>query len=144
MWVKENRKEIEKNRQIRKRESFNPKRPLIASLICFLIFAISKKIGVPSSYTTPYVLNPISWNEFFPRELKNAFYIGLVFFVLSYLWQIISKQRLWSDPPIFFCPQCGKRKYFSREQRCRCGRGFVNLDEMKWVEDKHKQHTDDP
>lgn len=108
MWVRREAEEIERYRRLRKNEYKNPGVPLIISFVIFLITSVSAKLGY-HRYRVPSI-NPISWQEFFARGLQLAFCIGLVSFIVFYLWQILTQRRIMSGATTVICERCGEAK----------------------------------
>lgn len=66
-------------------------KPLIYSLIIFIIVGISEKVGF-SKYSTP-AIDPVPWSVFINKGLPKAFIISLIFFLGLFLWQIIKRKK---------------------------------------------------
>ncbi len=130
MWIKKLPHEIEKD----EKNYLNPIKPIICAVFIFLVLSISVKIGF-CKWDIPSI-NPISWDEFFEWGIKKSFGLSLVFGLIFYLWQLITKKQILSGDPLLICERCKTIKNFDNVLSCQCGGKFIKLNKMKWNKDK--------
>jgi len=130
MWVKKLPHEIKKT----EKNYLNPKWPAICSIGIFLIVAFSIKIGF-NKWEVPAV-TPITWEEFFAWGIEKATCIALLFGLIFYAWQLITKKQLFTPNPTLICQGCKRTKSFDNNLLCECGGQFISLEKMKWIKDE--------
>lgn len=68
-----------------KKKDDSIKKPLIFSIVVFIVYSISEKIGY-HKYDIPSI-QPVSWEEFFYCGLPKALLIGILSFLVIYSWK---------------------------------------------------------
>ena len=129
MWVKKLPHELKKFDQ----RYFNPKRPVLCSIGIFFLTAFTIKIGYDKWGPE---IDPITWRAFFDWGFKKAVGIAILFGLVFYVWQLITKKLLFETNLTQICESCNKIKSFDENIECECGGQFINIDKMKWIDDK--------
>lgn len=129
MWVRMKTEECTEAKARRKRRELKAAIPVV-TFICLLLAAITA--AVPG-WSEGGLANVRSWDEFllrFPGYFLLAAAFSLIFGFCAVRWGLPGRSKT------FVCPKCQTIKAAGDGNQCSCGGETVNVEEMKWVEDK--------
>lgn len=146
MWVRKTQKDIEEVSE--NKSKINWKERLNTTIIdsvgiyiaVITIIAISLKLLGKGDFHNPYHdIKPCKWSEI-NHLFYQYWYVPLIFCIpIAYkciTGKSIIKQK--KDHDLFICDKCNS-KTFNAHDKCPCGGTYVNVLEMKWIDEPEKQ-----
>ena len=147
MWAKRTKEEYEQ--YCKEDENINKKQfkklfSIKGIIILFLFFTVLLIVlellfGESIGARLPIDLrNKIRFSDI-PNRLPYYFTVSFFLVICIYALTKILKHRL--HPNTFICEKCNKLKSYDGNLQCECGGKYINIDEMKWVENQEDSKT---
>lgn len=132
MWVKKTEQELAKERK-----DFRPSfiAPITVFISATLVMIISKITGGAKIYFGREPFNLMEFISSLPIILLIATSLTLVVYLLQLILRI---NFLKEKEKVVICEKCNYKKVNDGNFICDCGARFINITEMKWIEDDNR------